>query len=524
MKRSTIFASLVIVAFALPSFAADKGDTDKAKSSTPTAQRSLTHGSVSVEGDRVSYEAVAGTLILKNKDNKPTASMSYVAYFKEDVDDKSQRPITFMYNGGPGSSTMWLHMGSFGPVRVAKTDAGQRHGAPYSLVNNDYSLLDVSDVVFIDMPSTGFGRIIGKDEGGAGKPKDFFGIDEDANAFADFIAQFLSKYGRWNSPKYLFGESYGTTRSAVLANVLETRKNISVNGVVLLSTILSFDVSDVDGPERNPGSDLPYALALPTYAATAWYHHKLPNAPKELEPFLKQVEHFAMSDYIRALNAGSTLDNATRQAVARKLHQYTGLPVSYLLKANLRVNGGEFTKTLMGDNDMTTGRLDTRFRGPTMDPLSQGAQYDPQSAAISAPYVALFNHYMRHTLKFGEGMYYRPNNYRGIYSSTGWNMKVTVPGSNYPSSIPNVMPDLAHAMKYNPKLKVMLTGGYYDLATPYYAAIYTMQHLPIPKKLHKNIEINFFQSGHMIYVHVPALKKLHDDMAKFIKSTYKSTK
>ncbi|HET7674171.1 MAG TPA: peptidase S10 [Gammaproteobacteria bacterium] len=518
MKQLALL-TLAVFVFASPAFGADKSDASQAKQKAPTEKQSVTHGTVTVEGHRVRYKAVAGILVLKNNDEKPTATMSYTAYFKDGVDDESKRPITFMYNGGPGSSTMWLHMGSFGPVRVAGVDAGERASAPYKLVNNDYSLLDVSDVVFIDMPSTGFGRIIGKDEGGAGQAKDFFGIDQDASAFAQFITEFLSKYQRWNSPKYLFGESYGTTRSAVLSDYLQSRDNVGLNGVVLLSTILSFDVSDVDGPERNPGSDLPYALALPTYAATAWYHHKLPNAPKELEPFLKQVEQFAMSDYIRALNAGSTLDDATRKAVVAKLHQYTGLPESYIEKANLRINGGEFTKELLGDTDRTAGRLDTRYEGPTMDPLSQGAEYDPQSAAISQAYVALFNHYMRSTLKFGKDMHYRPNNYRGIYSGSGWDMKHQAPGTGYPQDIPNVMPDLAHAMKYNPQLKVLLTGGYFDLATPFYAAIYTMHHLPIEKRLHKNIDIDFLQSGHMVYVHTQALKKLHDRVAKFIKST-----
>ncbi|HET7268041.1 MAG TPA: peptidase S10 [Oleiagrimonas sp.] len=524
MKRTVLFACLAALALTSTAYAAPASDKNQSKAATtqatPTAKQSVTHGSVTVEGHSIDYKAVAGTLVLKNGDDKPIGTMSYTAYFKEGT-DAAKRPITFMYNGGPGSSTMWLHMGSFGPVRVANIDAGERQTAPYKLINNQYSLLDASDVVFIDMPTTGFGRIIGKDEGGAGKPEDFFGIDQDAKAFTQFIARFLSRYGRWNSPKYLFGESYGTTRSAVLANDLEGMKNIDVNGVILLSAILSYPLSDVDGPGSNPGNDLPYALALPTYAATAWYHHQLPNAPTKLKPFLDKVEQFAMHEYLDALNQGALLSDTERQAVAKKLHQYTGLPVAYLLKANLRVNGGEFTKQLMGETDTTSGRLDTRYQGPTMDPLSQGAHYDPQSAAISAPYVALFNNYMRKTLKFGKSMDYRPNNYRRIWTSGGgWDMSVKVPGSRFPSAIPNVMRDLAHAMKYNPKMKVMLIGGYYDLATPYYAAIYTMQHLPIPERLRDNISMKFFQSGHMVYVHKPALKKLHDDVAAFIRSSH----
>jgi carboxypeptidase C (cathepsin A) len=376
-------------------------------------------------------------------------------------------------------------------------------------------LLDASDLVFIDAPGTGFSRIITKKEGGVGTYKDFFGIDEDANAFAQFIGQFLSKYQRWNSPKYLFGESYGTTRSAVLANDLETHANIDLNGVILLSEVLSFDVINVDGPERNPGDPLPYALALPTYAATAWYHHKLPAGAKKLKPLLKKVEHFAMTKYMHALQAGSTLSKRKRNQIAKQLHKFTGLSVAYLNKADLRVNGGEFEKNLLGDT-ASTGRLDTRFSGPNMDPLSQSTRYDPQSAAISSAYVSLFNNYVRQDLHFGKGMHYRPN----FYSHTGphWNFKHKAPGSHYPQRIPNVMPDLAHAMKYNPKLRVMLNAGYYDLATPFYAAVYTMHHLPIEKRLQHNIEYAYYRSGHMVYVHKAALKKLHDNVAKFIET------
>src|SRR6185369_5216433 len=245
-----------------------------------------------------------------------------------------------------------LHMGAFGPKRVVTADDQHTAPAPYGLVNNDYSLLDVSDLVFIDAPGAGFSTFADKEKG----PKEYFGVDLDANAFAQFIGKFMSQYGRWNSPKYLFGESYGTTRSAVLANVLETEQAIDINGVILLSQILCFS-NDIDAPQYNPGVDQGYALALPTYAATAWYHKKLPNAPKDLKTFLAEVEKFAMTDYTVALAAGATLDPAQKKAIEQKLHEYTGLPVAYIDKANLRVYGGEFEKTLQDDSDQTTGRL-----------------------------------------------------------------------------------------------------------------------------------------------------------------------
>ena len=397
MLKSRMLILLALCALTLPAIAADKPAAKEATAATPTAatapQESTTQGSVTVEGQSIKYKAVAGTLILKNKDGKPTGSMFYVAYLKDGT-NPTNRPVTFFYNGGPGSSSVWLHMGAFGPRRVVTEDHTHTPAAPYQLVNNDYSLLDATDEVFIDAMGTGFSRILDKDKGGVGTPKDFYGVDPDGKAFAQFITEFLSKYGRWNSPKYLFGESYGTTRSAVLVNDLQSNNDVDLNGVVLLSAILNFDIN-ADFPDSNPGIDLPYELMLPTFAATAWYHHKLPNQPAELQPLLTQVEQFAMNDYAKALQAGSTLDPAAKQQMAEQLHNYTGLPVSYLLKANLRVTGPEFEHQLLLDSDDATGRLDSRFSGPVMDPLSQTTEYDPQSAAISSAYVSAFNDYVR---------------------------------------------------------------------------------------------------------------------------------
>ncbi|MGH8124433.1 MAG: S10 family peptidase [Rhodanobacteraceae bacterium] len=488
---------------------------------------STTHGTVTVEGKPINYEAVAGTLVIDgtgSKESTPEVAMSYFAYFKQGA-DPSKRPITFIYNGGPGSSTMWLHMGAWGPKRVVTSDHTHTPAAPYQLVNNDYSLLDASDLVFIDMPGTGFGRLLpqGKDEAARAKDrkelaKKIWSVDGDAQAFSHFITKFVTKYGRWNSPKYLFGESYGTTRSAVLSRVLEEQDNIDLNGVVLLSQIFNFSLS-IDGPDADPGIDLPYVLALPTYAATAWYHHKLPKYDDgKLGPLLQKVIQFTKTDYEQALFAGSTLGKAKKQEIAEKLHDFTGLPVAYLLRANLRVGGGMFEHELQLDTDTATGRLDARFSGPEMDPMSKQSYYDPQSAAISAAYVSAFNEYVRKDLKFGQDMKYRPDVYGA--GDFDWDMKHRAPGSGYSdSSTLNVMGDLASAMKYNPDLKVLLNGGFYDLATPFYTAIYEERHLPIPQKLRKNISFAFYPSGHMVYVHVPSLHQLHDNVAKFIEST-----
>ena len=554
-----LLASALLMTTSLTGILAHAADSDikdgnikthhdhKAPDLHPT--ESLTDGSVTIRGNRIDYQAAAGTLIVhpkgwddsdglekdrdsldKNRGNQDDqsdesddksagqgasknmaeASIFYTAYFKKGASAEN-RPITFLFNGGPGSSSVWLHMGAFGPKRVVTADDSHSEAAPYGLVNNDESLLDTTDLVFIDAPGTGFSRIAGKD-----KEKSFYGIDADGHAFANFIAAFLSKYGRWNSPKYLFGESYGTTRSAVLANDLQMDKDIDLNGIILLSQILNFDAS-IDSPQFNPGVDLPYVVALPTYAATAWYHHKLPPGTKtDLPALLAEVEQFATTDYNEALGEGSVLDPAKRDAIAAKLHAYTGLPVEYIKKSNLRINGGQFEKMLQDDAGITTGRLDTRFSGPSMDPVSREADYDPQSAAISSAYVAAFNDYVRRTLHYGEGVSYKSE----IDIGKDWDMRHQAPGSDTPiAASANVMVDLAAAMKYNPKLKIQLNAGYYDLATPFYEGLYEMHHLPIPASLQANIEYRQYRSGHMVYANLPSLKLLHDNVTGFIQRT-----
>lgn len=541
-------AGVALVCLASMGLAQDKAGAKKEEKvvvagtpATPTpvpSADSTTDGTVTVGGQGIAYKAVAGTLTVGSTDaqdatldfegrllpdvgvkppdkDKPeeaeaTARMFYVAYFKKNA-VAEQRPVTFLYNGGPGSATMWLHMGSFGPRRVVTPDTEHQVGAPYRIVSNEYSLLDVSDLVFIDAPGTGFGRILGKD-----KEKAFWGVDPDAHAFDRFIRRFLTKYDRWNSPKYLFGESYGTPRSAVLSAVLQ---NVDLNGIISLSQILSFD-NAADGAKVNPGLDQAYALALPTYAATAYYHKKLPSQPAALEPFLAEVEQYAMGDYMSALLQGSVLPGARKQAVAEKLHAYTGLPVALLLKANLRMTGGMFEKDLQLDEDTTTGRLDSRYKGPDMDPLSEEAEHDPQSDAIAAAYTAAINSYVRRDLKYGDQQTYKP----GAYLEPGftWDMRHQVP--NGPPATQqwggtNVMADLAFTMKSNPKMKVMLAGGYYDLATPFFEGMYEMHHLPIPERLQANIIYHYYPSGHMVYVNEGVLKQFHADVGEFIRGT-----
>jgi len=510
--------------------------TSNSVAQTVAPPDSTTEGTITIGGQAVAYKAVAGTItvgateaqdaalapngsVLPDSGVKPasdpneapaTARMFYIAYFKKDGVSE-HRPLMFIYNGGPGSATMWLHLGTFGPRRLVIPDTKHQTAAPYEIVENQYSLLDICDLVFIDAPGTGFSRTFGKD-----KAKAFYGVDGDARAFDRFIRRFLSKYDRWNSPKYLFGESYGTPRSAVLAADL---RGVDLNGIILLSQILSFDNS-IDDPRWNPGVDQAYALALPTYAATAYYYHKLPAQPPALKPFLEEVERYALTDYMAALLQGSELPDSQRQAVAEKLHSYTGLPVDYLIRSDLRVVGGDFSKTLKLDEGTTIGRLDSRFQGPDINPLSEAAQYDPQSDAISSAWTAAINDYLRKDLKYGIDLTYWTSG--GAGGDFTWDLRHHAPGgpaANDQEAGTNVMPDLAYRMKMNPTMKVMLAGGYFDLATPYFEGVYEMHHLQIPQALQANISYHYYEAGHMIYVKDDVLKQFRADVAAFIKST-----
>ena len=516
--------------------AAPKSDSDAAPSHVETND-AWSEGSVTVGGTTIDYCAVAGTLVVHPKDwddavpandtaakadaddgaKNPSAeaSMFYVAYFKRGI-EASVRPVTFLFNGGPGSATVWLHMGAFGPRRVDTADANHSAPAPYHLMNNDQSLLDVSDLVFIDAPGTGFSRISGED-----KEKSFYGIDEDAHAFAEFITAFLTKHKRWNSPKYLFGESYGTTRAAVLVNMLQDNPGVDFNGVIMLSQVLAANFYP-DQPKVTPGNDLPYQLGLPTYAATAWFHQQPADQRSSGVPstLLSQVERFAMGDYAAALAAGASLSQAAREAIVAKLHDFTGLSAVYWNRADLRVSSDEFRQELLRERGLIVGATDTRFEGPTLDRMSRKASYDPSDAAISSAYISSFNDYVRQVLKYGADVVYRPavEDIGDRWSYSHQPPDVAEAGSSSDQTA-NVMPGLARAMITNPLLKVQLNSGYFDLVTPYFQGRYEMRHLPIPQDLQSNIEYRCYQSGHMVYVARSVLAQLHANVGDFIRRT-----
>jgi carboxypeptidase C (cathepsin A) len=502
--------------------------TPEPKPAAPTPD-STTEGSVTIGGKNIAYTAVAGLLTVGSTDSqdamlgldgkllpdsgvelpaKPedapaTSRIFYTAYFAKGV---GPRPIVFFYNGGPGSATMYLRMASMGPVRVVLPDLEHPAGGPYKIIPNEYSLLDAADIVFIDAPGTGYSRVMGKDAG-----KAFYGIDQDAAAFDRFIRRFLTKYDRWESPKFLFGESYGTTRDAVLAADLQ-QHGVDLNGVVFLSQILSFDNS-ADGSDGNPGTENGFYLALPSFAATAWYHHKVPNQPAQLLPWLHEVEQYSLGGYASALLQGADLDPAAKAAVAAKLESYTGVPAAMWIKANLRMTGGQFAKYLQDGSDITTGRLDARFEGPAMNPMSSESDYDPFTESIESAILAAMNTYAHDTLKFGENMTYKQSAREPGFN---WDMKHRGPAGGWPGTSANVSADLAYTLKVSPKMHVLLMGGYFDLGTLYFGATYEMKQLPIPANLQKNIEYKFFPTGHMVYGNEEALHGLHDRTVEFI--------
>ncbi|MBS1810865.1 MAG: peptidase S10 [Acidobacteria bacterium] len=476
-----------------------------AATDTPREEWSYTDRSIQVGGQTIPYKAAAGTTMLKNEAGEPIGLLYSVAYTRSDVKDLSTRPVSFVYNGGPGSATMWLHMGAFGPRRVHTVNGEFTPPAPYKLVDNNESLLDKTDLVFIDAMGTGYSRIAGK-----GTPRDFYGVDEDANAFAQFIATYISRNDRWNSPKFLLGESYGTFRSAAVGNLLQNRYNMHLNGINLISSVL-----DLATITFSAGDDRPYMLYLPSYAAVAWYHKALKNRPANLAAFIEEARKYAQTEYAEALFKGSTLTEAQRAVVAKKLSYFTGLSEDYLLKANLRPTLGQFNVELLRGRGLTSGRIDARFTGYTGNLLSETAQGDPEGPAVGGAYTALINMYNHDELKFGKDKTYN-NRYS---NSGGWNWTrgggFGRGGGGFPSA-PNTQSDLTQAMITNPKLLVQVENGYYDMATPFFATEYTMTHLGLPNELKKNIKLNYYESGHMMYLRDEDRVLLHNNVAEFI--------
>ena len=482
-----------------------KGDKKDQWMRLPIAQASVTQHRLSLGGKAIEYTATAGTLIVRDDDDKPIASIGYVGYTRRDGKSAGVRPVTFAFNGGPGSSSFWLHMGVLGPKRVQVSDPTPTPAAPYHTTDNEFSLLDVSDVVMIDPVGTGLSHAVCDH-----RDEEFWGVDPDIDSVSRFIAQYVSDNNRWTSPKYLLGESYGTTRGAAIVNYLRARRSLTFNGLVLVSVATDIEAIFAE----LPGNDRPYAMYLPAYAAVAWYQHMVPSQPAALEPFLAEVRQYAMGPYTAALLKGDALSTEEREAVAQKMHDYIGLPVEYLKQARLRVSENEFAHELLKARGLTVGRLDGRFVGPSSDLLAKETDYDPQSSAISAAYAAAFLDYYHRELRFGQGETYHTSNF-----DIGTKWKWTHRTERGEQPIVNSGVDLADALIKDPNLRVLVLNGYYDLATPFAATEYVMMHLGVPPEVGAHVQLKYYEAGHMMYVHPPSLAKMKRDLDTFIGST-----
>ena len=473
---------------------------EEKKDDIPEDKLSVTHHSVTINGEEIRYTATTGTLILKEEvdkeGEKPKAAVFFVAYTRDDVEDPSTRPITFSFNGGPGSSSVWLHLGVLGPRRVKSDDDGELPQPPYQLTNNECSILDKTDLVFIDPVSTGFSRAVPGEEA-----KQFHGFKRDIESVGDFILLYLGRYKRWESPKFLIGESYGTTRASGLAGYLQGRHGTYLNGIMLVSVVLNFQTI-----RFAPGNDLPYILYLPTYAATAFYHNKLDETDRELESFIDEVREFAIGDYAVALMKGSNISPAERADIVNKLASYTGLTPEYIERTDLRINIARFCKELLRDEARTVGRFDSRFKGIDRDSAGENYEYDPSSAVIQGAYTATLNAYVRGDLEFESDLPYEILS-RRVHP---WDY------SGHQNEYVNVGDTLRTAMTINPALKVFVANGYYDLATPFLASEYTFSHLGLDASLQDNITMAYYQAGHMMYIDQGELQKMKEDMDAYL--------
>ncbi len=476
-----------------------KKEEEKKPPVMPEERSSVTKHSITLDGKKIDYTATAANYLMKDEDGTPKASIFYVAYTRDGMKDPGDRPVTFSFNGGPGAAAVWVQMGAFGPRIVERTDEGMSLPQPGRLVDNEFSILDVTDLVFIDPVSTGYSRTVpGVDA------KLYHGIRPDIESVGEFIRLWTTRNERWASPKFLAGESYGTTRSAGLSEFLQSRYGMDLNGIVLVSSVLNWQAILF-----GPGNDMPYVSYLPTYAASAWYHKKLPpELSGDLEKTLREVENFATHDYAQALMEGDALPAARRQEIATRVARYTGLSVDYVLRANLRIEIERFCKELLRSEGKIIGRLDSRFTGWDIDSAGENPEYDPASTATDGPYVAMLNDYLRRELGYKDDH---------IYERLAQVFPWTTAG--YEFRYPYLSEALRQAMVRNPDLQVLVTSGHYDLATPYFDAVHTASHLGLPEALRSHMKLTTYDAGHMMYIRRADHQKLKKEIADFIRAT-----
>ncbi len=481
--------------------AKDAANKDEAKSDKKESKDDLseTTNSVSINGVKVTYRTTAGTMVMKDEEGKPHATIFFIAYTRLDGNtNTSERPVTFSFNGGPGSSSVWLHMGLLGPRRVFLKEDGGLPAPPFHLVDNEYSLLDDTDLVFIDPVSTGYSRPVAGED-----PKKFHGVEEDLESVGDFIRLYTTRYQRWPSPKFIIGESYGTTRAAGLSGFLEDRYGIYLNGIMLVSAVLDFGTLSF-----SPGNEMAYVLYLPSETAAAWYHKKLPSdLQADRNKALAESEQFATGEYLRTLEQGAALPAAERQQTIKHLARLTGLSEDYIDRTDLRVRVFGFFKELLRGERLTIGRYDSRRTGEDRDSAGDSAEYDPSYTAVLGPFTATFNDYVRSELKFKSDLPYEV-----LTGKVGpWDFEAK-------NRYLNVAETLRAAITHNPYLKVFVANGRYDLATPYLATKYTFDHMELPPNLRTNVSMGYYDAGHMMYVNQPSLVQLKKDLANFVQS------
>lgn len=499
--------ALALLLFIISPFAASAEEDSSApeKNAVPEAWSSTTQHELKIGGKAVSYTATAGTLLMKNEEGEAIALIGYTAYIADGKNPKS-RPLMFAYNGGPGSSSIWLHMGILGPQRAVATDADFSPNGPFSHVANEYSIIDEVDLVMIDPVGTGFSKPVGE-----GKGEDFWGVDQDIRSVSAFIAQYVTENGRWASPKFILGESYGGMRSGGVAWHLLQEHSLGLNGVVLVSPFMEMTIGFV-----GLGIDLPNVMFLPTYASTAWYHDALENKPADLESFMAEVEQFALQEYAPSLLMGNRLVGEQRRAMLAKLSRYTGLSEDYWDRADLRVSEGQFTKELLRDRGETVGRIDSRFKGDSINLLGEQAFYDPMSSAIGPPFLAAFMDYYRSDLGVTTDQQYVVSG--DLWLKWDWHhAQPDMRGFKLP--FPNTLVDLSLAMKQNPNMKVLYQQGWFDLATPHLATSYYIDHMDITPELRENVSLKMYEAGHMMYIHEPSMAKFKQDLAEFVRSS-----
>lgn len=483
-----------------------KQEVESAYANAPVQEREeRSKGSVAVAGRTLAYTATAGTLTIRDTEGKPTGSMFYTAYTLDGTKPGTKRPITFLYNGGPGSPSFWLHMGSFAPVRLRTGDPVFMRPAPFDFGPNPDTLLDKTDLVFLDAMGAGYSRALGET-----KPSHFYGVDEDVDAFARAIIRYVSKNGRWNSPKFILGESYGTTRSGALAYQLQDR-GMALNGVVLLSSIMNYGY-------RQPGLDQVYLNYLPSYAATAWYHNRIQNRPADVSTIVEQARAFAVGPYASALAKGQSISDAERDQVANQMSQLIGLSPEFIKRANLRIDLPRFQKELLRDRRERVGRFDSRYVGVDADAAGERPDSDASSDAISGAFIGTFHEYLSNTLGYKTDMQYRLS--ARDAAGFDWNWKHKAPGGGFSAqqNNPNTAVDLAFAMRDNPHLKVLSMNGWYDMATPFFGTEYDLGHMMLEPAQAKNLSFTYYPAGHMTYLNPEALREMRRDLVKWYDS------